>query len=85
LIKYIKSVLWRAAKNLSYIEDAWFLKVKSALKGGTFFLMLLTLRMRRRSWKGFHKLACRNGFNTFTVDDRSVWWHKGTILKEVSL
>ena len=28
LIKYIKSVLWRVAKRLSYIEDAQCLKVK---------------------------------------------------------
>jgi len=28
LITYIKSVLWRVAKRLSYIEDAWCLKVK---------------------------------------------------------
>jgi len=28
LIKYIKSVLWRGAKRLSYIEDARCLKVK---------------------------------------------------------
>jgi len=28
LIKYIKSVLWRVAKRLSYTEDAWCLKVK---------------------------------------------------------
>jgi len=27
LIKYMKSVLWRASKRLSYIEDARFLKV----------------------------------------------------------
>ena len=27
-IKYIKSVLWRVAKHLSYIEDTWCLKVK---------------------------------------------------------
>ena len=27
LIKYIKSVLWRVAKRLSYIEEAWCLKV----------------------------------------------------------
>jgi len=30
LIKYIKSVLWRVAKRLSYIEEARCLKVKSA-------------------------------------------------------
>ena len=31
LIKYIKSVLWRVAKRLSYIEDARCLKVKRVL------------------------------------------------------
>ena len=30
LIKYIKSVLWRIAKRLSYIEDAWCLKVNAS-------------------------------------------------------
>ena len=30
LIKYIKSFLWRIAKRLSYIEDAWCLKVKNS-------------------------------------------------------
>jgi len=29
LIKYIKSVLWRVAKRLSYIQDARCLKVKA--------------------------------------------------------
>jgi hypothetical protein len=29
LIKYIKSVLWRVAKCLSYIEEARCLKVKA--------------------------------------------------------
>ena len=32
LIKYIKSVLWRVVKRLSYIEDARCLKVKLHLK-----------------------------------------------------
>jgi hypothetical protein len=31
LIKYIKSVLWRVAKQPSYIEDARCLKVKTSL------------------------------------------------------
>jgi len=35
LIKYIKSVLWRVAERLSYIEDAWCLKVNSAVPIGT--------------------------------------------------
>ena len=31
LIKYIKSVLWRVAERLSYIQDAWSLKVNTAV------------------------------------------------------
>ena len=30
LIKYIKNVLWKVAKRLSYIEDAWCLKVNKS-------------------------------------------------------
>jgi len=33
LIKYIKSVLWREAKRLSYIEDARYLKVTEISRG----------------------------------------------------
>jgi hypothetical protein len=32
-IKYIKSFLWRVAESLSYIEDAWRLKVKEVRFG----------------------------------------------------
>ena len=35
LIKYIKSVLWRVAKCLSYIEEARCLKVKSSARSNT--------------------------------------------------
>jgi len=35
LIKYIKRVLWRAAKSLSYIEDAWCLKVNNTKHKGS--------------------------------------------------
>jgi len=37
LIKYIKSVLWRVAKCLSYIQDARCLKVNKMLSS-SFFL-----------------------------------------------
>ena len=37
LIKYIKSVLWRVAKRLSYIEDARCLKVKHPKSWNPFF------------------------------------------------
>ena len=51
MIKYIKSVLWKAAKRLSYIEDARCLKVKqqsfssAALNGWTFNGNALSLRL----------------------------------------
>ena len=35
LIKYIKSVLWRVAKCLSYIEEAQCLKVNVGLRNNT--------------------------------------------------
>ena len=34
LIRYIKSVLWRVAKRLSYAEDAWCLKVNDSTFSG---------------------------------------------------
>ena len=34
MIKYTKSVLWRVAKRLSYIQDARCLKVKAILNCG---------------------------------------------------
>jgi len=45
--------------------------------------MLLTLIMRRKSRKGFHKMASRNVSNKFTVAGKSVSLHKGTIFKEM--
>ena len=41
--------------------------------------------MRRRSWKGFHKIALRNVCNKFTVAGRSAYLDKGTILTEMYL
>ena len=40
LIKYIKSVLWRVAKRLSYIEDATCPKVKTILVSNTGFSLV---------------------------------------------
>ena len=44
LIKYIKSVLWRVAKRLSYIEDARCLKVKHR-DNVTFLLVISYLQV----------------------------------------
>jgi hypothetical protein len=43
---------------------------------GGAFLILVTLRMRRKSWKGFHRMTSRNVTNTFTFAGRSVYLHK---------
>ena len=45
LIKYIKSVLWRVAERLSYIQDAWCLKVKYSEK------VLMLNSVQERQWK----------------------------------
>ena len=45
LIKYIKSVLWRVAKRLSYIEEARCLKVKNEA----------VLRGVKEDWNILHK------------------------------
>ena len=42
LIKYIKSVLWRVAKYLSYIEEVRCLKVNYAIHGACLRMVLLT-------------------------------------------
>jgi len=39
---------------------------------GAFVMLLMSLRMWQKSWKGFHKMASRNVSNTFTVTGRSV-------------
>jgi len=43
LIKYIKSVFWRVAKCLSYIEEARCLKVKTGVSNKTemFFIFFM--------------------------------------------
>ena len=41
-IKYIKSVLWRVAKCLSYIKEARCLKVNYAIHGACLRMVLLT-------------------------------------------
>ena len=48
LIKYINSVLWRVAKRLSYIQDAWCLKVK---------LANVESYLDRQHWKSDERLA----------------------------
>ena len=52
LIKYIKSVLWRVAKRLSYIEDAWCLKVKAKIHTAKIFnTYCLSLDCKRTKWR----------------------------------
>ena len=52
---------------------------------GAFVMLLKSLRMRPKSWKCFHKMVSRNVSNTFTAAGKSVYLHKGSILKETQL
>jgi hypothetical protein len=51
-------------------------------RDGAFVRLLTSIRMRRKSWKVFHRIASRNVSYTFTTVDRSVLLHNGTLLKE---
>ena len=50
LIKYIKSVLWRVAKRLSYIEEARCLKVKHSSLLTVFWKMSVVPQNNKISW-----------------------------------
>ena len=64
LITYIKSVLWRVAKCLSYMEEARCLKVNYAINGACLRMVLLTdvyrnltslwIKPRERAFKQFN-------------------------------
>jgi hypothetical protein len=47
-----------------------FLRLQSVRSDIACVMLLTSLRMRRRSWKGFHKMASTNVCNTFTFADR---------------
>ena len=47
LIKYIKSVLWRVAKRLSYIEEARCLKVNATVYNSVTAVVMLRAGKRR--------------------------------------
>ena len=65
LIKYIKSVLWRVVKRLSYIEDARCLKVKESLRSsinveqGATALMNTYAPKRLKIYKDFFHIHLR--------------------------
>jgi len=65
LIKYIKSVLWRVAKRLSYIEDARCLKVKQrqptnhVVESSSFFSEVKTRHFKYYLDKSHQKLLIR--------------------------
>ena len=64
LIKYIKSVLWRVAKCLSYIEEARCLKVNDQRSWVARCKCALSTRpsvqnKTGKNWMDFHEISCR--------------------------
>ena len=59
LIKYIKSVLWREAKRLSYIEGARSLKVKHMTDSEVGFMLIIILKLSR--------VVARNSFSQLSL------------------
>ena len=50
LTKYIKSALWGVAVRLSYIQDAWCLKVNSPIEVISQLYLDMTLSRTARHW-----------------------------------
>jgi len=50
---------------------------------GAVVILLTSLRMRRKSWNGFHKMVSRNVSNVFAVAGRSAQLQKRNILKKI--
>ena len=59
-----------------------FFKWNQRWKDSTLLMLLTSLKMRRKSWKGFHRITSRNVSNTFQVAAVSVLLHKGIIWKD---
>ena len=69
LIKYIKSVIWRVVKRLSYIQDALCLKVKNELfsvTGLRFWGNNVTYKLQK---KGFYHWISHNGQNLSEINE----------------
>jgi len=62
-----------------------FPQMKSTMKGRRFCDATDVFKNATIELKSFHKIASKNIFNAFTEVGRSVWFHKGTILKEMWL
>ena len=61
LIKYTKSVLWRVAKRLSYVEDAWCLKVNYTwriLSVFYYYLLMFYKQCSKLYFRNFRPLTC---------------------------
>jgi len=61
LIKYIKSVLWRVAKRLSYTEDTWCLKVKGSAHTAQYTHLVNAVVVVRVVGQGWRLLLLRIG------------------------
>jgi len=58
---------------------------KSALKVWRFFLLLPSLRMRRKSWKDFYKMASRTASSTLRLLTEVYAWKVGLFWRKCSL
>jgi len=62
-----------------------FCRLKSGLEGQRFCDTTDIIKNATEELKGFHKMASRNISNTFIGACRSVYLHKGAILKKCNL
>ena len=78
LIKYIKSVLWRVAKCLSYIEEARCLKVKHAVLKVSWLLILCIIWQNVVDVCWYPRIddlaEFLNGRNSVCISAAAVYW-----------
>ena len=78
-IKYIKSVLWRVAKRLSYIEDARCLKVNAVMELTLYFWIrsniISPFAPRSTKWCLSFAFCDYNGVRIFLVCTHSCYMH----------
>ena len=72
---YYQSAMWQhwsiPHTFLTWLQSTFicFVEWNKHWRDDAFVMLLISLRMRRKSWKGFKKMASRNISNTITVAD----------------
>ena len=89
MIKYIRGVLWRVAKRLSYIEDARCLKVNKVTNIHSEYVILIVIPRQKWLGEGASVLRCTYGacfvWETISNNCQKIKNHKRKVEKRRSI